>query len=788
MAAVVLSGDSLGAHGRGPMTEVVVTLRAPSLSAFGRSLQSSSHHIYMRQVDSAQTALATRITSVLPDAQVRWRYHLVTDGMAVYLPRSQAAMLARIPGVARVWPNVRFHALRDTAVSAASAATVSGPEQIGADKLWGPSFATAGNGMKIAIIDDGLQASHPYFNANGFRYPPGFPKGLTQYTTPKVIVQRTFAPPSSTWKYANDPFDPVNSFHATHVAGIAAGDYGEKALGNTISGVAPNAYLGNYKALTTPTPLDGLDGNAAEIAAAIESAVSDGMNIINLSIGEPEVDPSRDIVVQALDGAAAAGVVPVVAAGNDFTDFGYGSVSSPGNTPKAITVAAADSKDQIAYFSSAGPTPISLQMKPDVTGPGVNVVSSLPTSSDTWGLLSGTSMATPHVAGAVALLLERHPDWTVAEVKSALELTADPVVTANGTEVPTTREGGGIIDVPRADDPLIFASPTGLSFGELRPSATATRTVSIADAGGGPGPWSASVVVQQGNASVVAQPQVPVPGVLTVSATAGSTEGDVTGFVVLTRGADVRRIPFWLDVASPKLSSDPAITLVSPGIVHGTTAGAPARVSSYRYPTGGSTYPGPERVYRLTVKGAPANFGAVVLRGHVTPLVTEAGNENRLTGYPGLPIDINPYRRSAGDARLVAGAVLPGPGAYNIVLETTGKARPGPFTIRWWLNDTTPPKLRLLPMQEDDVAITAADSGSGVDPSSITAFVDGSATPATWKDGTFHIHVTPGRHQLVVRVSDYQETKNMEDVLPNGQGTSVTPNTATLRATVVAPS
>ncbi len=352
--------------------------------------------------------------------------------------------------------------------------------------------------------------------------------------------------------------------------------------------------------------------------------------------------------------------------------------------------------------------------------------------------------------------------------------------------MPTTREGGGIIDVPRADTPLIFASPTGLSFEELRPNATATRTVSITDAGGGPAPWSVSIVVQQGDASVAAQPQVAAPGVLTVTATAGSTVGDVTGFVVLTRGSDVRRIPFWLDVASPKLSSEPAIALISPGVVHGTTVGAPSRVSSYRYPTGGSTYPGPERVYRLTVKGAPANFGAVVVRGHVTPLVTMAGNENRLTGYPGLPIDINPYRRSAGEPRLVAGAVLPAPGAYDIVLETTAKARPGPFTIRWWLNDTTPPKLRLLPMQGDDVAITATDSGSGVDPSSITAFVDGSATNATWSAGTFHIHVMPGRHKIVVRVSDYQETKNMEDVLPNGQGTSVTPNTATLRATVVA--
>ena len=102
LAAVVLSGDSLGAHGQGPMTEVVVTLRAPSMAAFGRSLQSASHRLYMRQVDAAQTALAMRITTALPEAQIRWRYHLVADGMAVYLPRSQAALLTRVPGVARV--------------------------------------------------------------------------------------------------------------------------------------------------------------------------------------------------------------------------------------------------------------------------------------------------------------------------------------------------------------------------------------------------------------------------------------------------------------------------------------------------------------------------------------------------------------------------------------------------------------------------------------------------------------------------------------------------------------
>jgi subtilisin family serine protease len=776
-AAVALSGDSLGARAPEPLTEVVVTMRAPAMAAFGRSLQSASHHTYMRQLDSAQAELADRIETSLPEAEVRWHYKLVANGLAVALPRSQAEALARIPGIVRVWPNVRFHTLRDTA----------GPQQIGADKLWGPNFSTAGNGMKIGIIDDGLQATHPYFNPSGFSYPAGFPKGDTKFTTPKVIVQRTFTPPSSTWKYAKVPFDPDNSFHATHVAGIAAGDYGAKALGNTISGVAPNAYLGNYKALTIPTPLLGLDGNAAEITAAIEAAVADGMNVINLSIGEPEVDPTRDIVVQAIDGAAAAGVVPVVAAGNDFSDFGFGSVSSPGNAPDAITVAAATSKNAMAGFSSAGPTPVSLAMKPDVTAPGVDVVSSLPTSSQTWGLLSGTSMATPHVAGAAALLRERHPDWTVAQIKSALVQTGDPIRASNGAEVPVTREGGGIVDVPRADAPLVFASPTGLSFAQLRPGAAATRSVTLTDAGGGPAPWTASVVVQQGDASVVTQPQIAAPGVLTVTATAGATTGDVTGFVVLTRGTDVRRIPFWLAVASPKLVREKAIALGRPGIVHGTTAGAPSLVSSYRYPTGdGETYPGPERVYRLNVKGRPANFGAVVLRGHVTPHVTFAGDENHLVGYAGLPVDLNPYRKTFGDPRLVAGAVLPAPGSYDIVFDSAAAAKAGPFSFRWWVNDITPPRLVLRPRKaKDEVVVAAADPGAGIDPASIRATLDGGDAQVTWANGAVRIHVPKGRHTLVLSVSDYQETKNMEDVVPVHGSTTVTPNTATLRTTVV---
>ncbi len=764
-----LSGDVLGASRVVSTTEVVVTLKGAPLAGFGRSLESATHASYARQLAAAQGELARRVQSAVPGAEIRWHYHLVADGFAVVIPRSALGALRRVPGVARVWPNVVFHSLR----------TAGGPEQIGADGLWGPTFATAGNGMKIGIIDDGLDASNPYFNPSGFTYPPGFPKGQTQATTTKVIVQRTFAPAVPAYKYANTPFDPTSSFHATHVAGIAAGDHGTDVNGTAISGVAPNAQIGNYKALTIPSPDFGLDGNSAEIAAAIEAAVSDGMNVINLSLGEPEIEPSRDLVVQAIDAAAAAGVVPVVAAGNDFTDFGYGSVSSPGSAPGAITVAAVDATDQIAGFSSAGPTPVSLEMKPDISAPGVSILSSLPAGQGTFGILSGTSMASPHIAGAAALLKERHPDWTVPQIKSALEQSGDPVHSASGAEVLSTREGGGVANLARADIPLLFASPTGLSFGRLSPNTSASATVTLTDAGGGAGDWIVSTLVQTGSGSVSIPPTVTLPGSLVVTAqTTGATAGDVTGFVVLTRGADVRRIPFWFTVSAPQLGSERHLSLTRPGIYSGTTAGGPSRISTYRYPTGGDvTYPGPERVYRVRV-ASPSNFGVVVLSGQAVPHITFAGTEDHIPGYTALPLDLNPYRTSYGARVRVAGAVLPMAGTYDIVFDTRSAAAAGPFTFRYWVNDVTPPKVRLLRSAPREIRVAATDVGSGVDPHSIAATIDGRAAVGKWLAGTITIPVRPGRHALVLHVSDYQETKNMEDVPP------VLPNTTTLHASV----
>jgi subtilisin family serine protease len=717
---------------------------------------------------------------------VHWRYKVTLNALAVVVPRGDVSRLAKVPGVARVWSSAIYHASLDRT-----------PALIGAPIVWGPTLSNAGQGMKIGIIDQGIDQTHPFFNPAGYTYPTGFPKGNTAFTTPKVIVARSFVPagvtaPASVLPFANLGGDDE---HGTHVAGIAAGDHGTLAPFFTtlpLSGIAPAAYLGNYKALAVPSPCCGLDGNAPEIAKAIDQAVTDGMDVINLSLGEPEIDPSRDIVVKAIDGAAKAGVIPSIAAGNEGGNGGKGSVGSPGDAPLAITAAASTTgresvADVIASFSSIGPTPYSLQLKPDVTAPGVNVLSSLPHSS--WAEFSGTSMASPHVAGAAALLRQAHPTWTVAQIKSALMLTGDPVYT-NGNrnvQVSTLSSGGGRINVARATTPLVFAAPSSASFGLMKHGTAKTISISLTDAGGGAGEWTVSLAHAAGLHPEVAA-TITVPGTLAVKANVGAStaEGDGTGFIALHHGADVRQIPYWVHVEVPRLAK-PTKTLTKTGDYAGNNRKGKASVSSYRYPEGvrGVTLPGPEQVFAVHLRRPAANFGVRVLSQDrnvkVTPRVVRNDDENRLTGYAGLPGDLNPYRESLGANVPVAGAILPAAGSYDVVFDSVGRVNAGKYTFHFWLNDTTPPAVKLRGYSKGAVRLVVSDKGSGVDPSSIEAFVDGNDSPTQtdYARGVVAVRTGAlggGRHTIELLVSDYQESKNMEDVA------KILPNTRDFRA------
>jgi subtilisin family serine protease len=810
-AALVSAGPAQPASAPAPAVlpdraEVIVGLAAPSLAeAIAQSrvlsstvkqrrldLASATSVSYVRDLDSRQRALEQRIIARIPSAQVRWRYTVVLNALAVVIPRRALGRLDPVPGIARVYPNLRYHSLLDRS-----------PSLIGAPALWGAGLASAGQEQKIGIIDDGVDQSHPFFGAAGYTMPAGFPKGDRAYTTAKVIVARAFPPATPAWKNAAKPFDPQYSEHATHVAGIAAGNNAFAANSPdrgrvTLSGVAPKAYLGNYKVLTIPTASGvGLDGNAAEIAAGVEAAVKDGMDVINLSLGEPEIEQSRDVLVRAINAAADAGVVPAIAAGNDFDTFGRGSIGSPGTAPKAITSAAVSKTKLVASFSSSGPTPVSLALKPDVSAPGVSILSSVPQKDGLLAVFNGTSMASPHIAGAAALLRQQHPDWSVSQLKSALAQTGDPVLAEDGqAEVATTREGGGLINLVRANDPLVFVSPTNLTFGPMKPGTARTRTLRISDAGGGAGPWTVDVRSQVSAPKVhIGVPAaISVPGQLQVTATVarGAGEQEVTGFVVLTRDDQVRRIPYWLRADAPVLGREPHGTLARTGTYRGSTAGKPSRVATYRYPELRSALilRGPEQVFRVTLRKPVANFGVAILsEGNgvdVEPRVVFAGDENRLTGYSALPLNINPYLSIFGRPAPTAAAIRPARGSFDVVFDSVSRASAGRFTFRFWVGDTTPPRIVVSNPTLDSgkhLRLTIMDAGSGVDPTSLLVLIDGRSRVPSYDRSTGRATVDvsdvgSGRHELAVQVSDYQESKNMENVPP------ILPNTRQLKRTL----
>jgi subtilisin family serine protease len=792
-----LLGLAFAAPAHAADVEVLVTMKEPALaealvhtrtlaySSFAQPhrllLSAPASRIYLRRLALEQDELVSRIRAVIPRATVRWRFGVVLNGFAVVVPRSQLGRLNGVDGVARVWPSITYHLLLDRT-----------PQLIGAPTLWGPGLTTAGQGMKIGIIDDGIDQTHPFFSPAGYVYPPGFPKGQTAYTTPKVIVARAFPPPHADHKNAGLPFDPGQSDHGIHVAGIAAGNNGTLTrAGLRLSGIAPRAYLGNYKAMTMPSPF-GLNGNAPELTAAVEAAVRDGMDVINMSLGEAEVEPSRDSVVKALNAAADAGVVSAVAAGNDFGDFGFGSITSPATASKAIAVGASSgghgskTADVASDFSSAGPAPYSLRFKPEVTAPGEDVLSSVPGGA--FAENSGTSMAAPHVAGAAALLRQRHPAWTPAQVKSALVLTGAPVRTTD--EVSPLREGGGRIDLAKADQPLVFAAPSVVGFGLLRPHATRTRRIALTDAGGGAGAWTVHAA-----AGLTVPARVTVPGSLTlrVHVPANAPERDVAGFVVLSRAGAQRRIPFWFRVERPRLRLERHIPLLRAGNYRGNTARGVSWVTSYRYPevpAGHVSFPvrlpGREVVYRVRIRRRIANFGVAITSldpgVRAEPRIVLAGDENRLAGYTALPFDGNAYHGSYGNHRLVAGVLLPAPGVYDVVFDTPRNARAVGFRFRFWLGDVTPPTLRVRGVRNGLLEVAVRDAGAGVDPVSLQAQVDGKSVKVTFSSGVARVPVADlpaGRHSLTFTASDYQETKNTEDIA------GILPNTRTLRTTFV---
>jgi hypothetical protein len=240
------------------------------------------------------------------------------------------------------------------------------------------------------------------------------------------------------------------------------------------------------------------------------------------------------------------------------------------------------------------------------------------------------------------------------------------------------REGGGRIDLVRADQPLIFTNPTSLGWGLVRRGFSGTKHFSTTDAGGGSTPWHISIHAQSMPHGAKLEPEAKtlVAGAtrLCGSRSRGRPAGNGAGFVVLTRGADVRRVAFWFHVEVPRLQLDPHRILRGPGLYHGDTAGKASRVSVLPLSAArpGSRSADPARRAGAGVPVHPAAAGrelrdrdrAPCAGNEVSPRLVAGNDENRVVGYTGIPASLNPYQ-GFDRAEPVVGAVLPDPGTSS---------------------------------------------------------------------------------------------------------------------------
>ena len=985
------------AHARGRV-RVIVALPLPPLAATSRTLAaraagrrlnvaSSSSRAYLARLARAQRVAAAQLRRSIPQARIQRRYRVLLDAFAVELPARKLPQLVRLPFVKRVYPSLRYELKLNRS-----------PGLIGATALSAATGAR-GEGVKIAIVDDGVDPRNPFLSGEGFSAPEGFPRGDRSLTSPKVIVARGFPPPGygGTSRLA---FVPRESFHGTHVAGIAAGHAGTNTGPGAdhpatpgLSGVAPRAWVGNYRVFNRPTPI-GNDAFVPEIVAAFEAAVADGMDVINFSGGGPQVDPQMDPLVEAVRNVTNAGVVAVISAGNDRDQFGFGSTGSPANAPEAISVAASSNShvfgpalrvatpdapstltqipfesngqvpaawaaaDQtlvdvgsvvstsgtaverricgstdpndprqtplppgslagaialvqrgtctfiskaarvraagavgmimidnrpgegnpiplqlavpsgmisdldgarlLAYlqsrggrapvrattspleietgrsgiitsFSSGGPSPFTLGLKPDVAAPGGEILSSITPefAGSPFAVFDGTSMAAPHVSGAAALLVQRHPSWTPAQIKSALMSTAGTAWadTARTVEAPVVLQGAGIVNVAAADDPRLFTSPASLSFGRLdvnRGAASRSLLVNVGDAGNGAGTWTVELQPQRASygASLDLTPQVALaPGgsgdlVFVARAASDAEQGENYGLIVLRQGSVTRRIPYYFFVARPELEWVDHVRPLQRFQI-GTTIGDHSHAELYRFPSApfgpAPNYSGPpmnepghETLYETNISSPVANFGAAVIATDrpalIHPWLLGSKDESDVQGYAGTPVNVNVLTYSFRFDVGAAGAVFPRPKRYFFAVDSgtdrfTDRHFPGRYLLRSWVNDVRPPRVKLLTTRVTAgrplIAARVIDTGSGVDPVSLVIAYRRALVGAALYDPDTGIALFPlpraaptirrGRTVAIIAASDYQETKNVDQA-----GARVLPNTAFQAVRIVA--
>ena len=356
---------------RGPDVDrasAIVQLKDDPLSTYpatrpahGRKIDFNSNAVrsYRAQLSARRNEFRNWLRANASRARITSEYDISLNAVAVQLNGTSLTTIAAAPMVQSVEYNALYHPNLSQSHFI-----------INADPAWvaAGGRAVAGAGIKIGDIDTGIDNTHPFFDPTGFSYPTGFPKCDAadsdshtpnqdcRYVSPKVIVAKVFFNKNNQQNFDAQAIQD----HGTHTAGIAAGIFNpslnavvDGVLINGMSGIAPGAWLGNYNVF----PGDVTNARSEDILNAVDAAVADGMDVLNLSLGG-SFHGNNDLLAIGLDNAVDAGVVVAVAAGNSGP--GPNTVESPGRARKVITVAASTNQhfvgEPFTYPASGGTT------------------------------------------------------------------------------------------------------------------------------------------------------------------------------------------------------------------------------------------------------------------------------------------------------------------------------------------------------------------------------------------------------------------------------------------------
>jgi len=456
-AIVQLKGDPLSIH-------------SATKPAHGKKIDFNSYTVRSQraQLSAGRNDFRRWLRANASRARITSEYDISLNAVAVRLNGTPLETIAAAPMVERVQYNALYHPNLSESykiINASDAWTAAGGR------------AAAGSGIKIGDIDTGIDETHEFFDPAGFSYPPGFPKcdaadsathtpdQNCNYVSQKVIVAKVFYNKAHTQGLDAQAIQD----HGTHTAGIAAGVTGKTAVVNDVSiddmsGIAPGAWLGNYNVF----PGNVLNARSEDILNAVDAAIADGMDVLNLSLGGT-YHGNNDLLAMGLDNAVDAGVVVAVAAGNSGP--GPGTLESPGRARKIITVGASTNQHFVGQpftYPAGGGTTI---------GAAVGEFPALPTASYELFDTHSTACASvdPGASGKLAIV-DRGTCTFSTKVRNAIAAGAIGVLVINnvaGDPTAMAKDGGGGDDLPAVMIGLSEGAALRTS-GETTASAVAT--------------------------------------------------------------------------------------------------------------------------------------------------------------------------------------------------------------------------------------------------------------------------------------------------------------------------